>query len=122
MPALGEVGFYQEIRWSIDRMNELVSSLLERSKDRDTCRPAARNIVDTVERAIRMTGVRQKFRRITIKHHHQRPGRGLVRFSPPRTSGCQPRLKCLRGGFSRLGEDRDNHERKSILLANRRLG
>jgi signal transduction histidine kinase len=63
--------FYQEICWSIDRMNELVSSLLECSKDRDTFRPAARNIVDTVERAIRMTGVRQKFRRITIKHHHK---------------------------------------------------
>jgi signal transduction histidine kinase len=63
--------FYQEISWSIDRMNELVSSLLECSRDRDTFRPAARNIVDTVESAIRMTGVRQKFRRITIKHHHK---------------------------------------------------
>jgi signal transduction histidine kinase len=64
-------GFYQEIRWSIDRMNELVSSLLECSKDRDTCRAAARNIVDMVERAIRMTGVRQRFRRISIKHQHK---------------------------------------------------
>jgi signal transduction histidine kinase len=63
--------FYQEIRWSIDRMNELVTSLSECSKGRDTLRPAARNIVDTVERAIRMTSVRQKFRHITIKHHHQ---------------------------------------------------
>ncbi len=64
-------GFYEEIRWSIDRMNELVSSLLECSRDRDTCRPAARNIVDTVESAIRMIGVRQRFRRISIKHHHK---------------------------------------------------
>jgi signal transduction histidine kinase len=64
-------GFYQEIHWSIDQMNELVSSLLECSKDRDTFRPAARNIIDTIERAIRMTGVRQKFRRISIKHHHK---------------------------------------------------
>jgi signal transduction histidine kinase len=46
--------FYQEIRWSVVRMNELVSSLLECSKDREPLRPAARNIVDTVERAIRM--------------------------------------------------------------------
>jgi signal transduction histidine kinase len=61
---------YQEIRWAIDQMNELVSSLLECSKGRDTLRPAARNIVDTVERAIRTTNVRQEFRRITIKHHH----------------------------------------------------
>jgi len=63
--------FYQEIRGSIDQMNGLVTSLLECSKGRDTLWPAARNIVDTVERAIRMTSVRQEFRNITIKHHHQ---------------------------------------------------
>jgi signal transduction histidine kinase len=63
--------FYQEIRCAIDRMNELVSSLLECSKGRDTLRPAVRNIVETVERAIRMTSVRQEFRGITIKHHHE---------------------------------------------------
>jgi signal transduction histidine kinase len=63
--------FYQEIRWSIDRMSELVTSLLECSKGRDTLRPDARNIVDTIERAIRMTSVRQEFRHITIKHHHK---------------------------------------------------
>jgi signal transduction histidine kinase len=62
---------YQEIRWAIDRMNEMVSSLLDCSKGRDTLRPAARNIVDTVEHAIRMTSVRQEFPRITIKHHHE---------------------------------------------------
>jgi signal transduction histidine kinase len=63
--------FYQEIRWAIDRMNELVSSLAECSKGRDTLRPAARNIINTVERAVRMTSVRQEFRRITIKHRHK---------------------------------------------------
>ena len=63
--------FYQEIRWSIERMNSLVTSLLEYSKDRDTFRPSVQNIVDTVERAIRMTRVRKEFRRITIKHHHR---------------------------------------------------
>jgi signal transduction histidine kinase len=62
---------YQEIRWAIDRMNQMISSLLECSKGRDTLRPAARNIVDTVQRAIRMTSVRQEFPRITIKHHHE---------------------------------------------------
>jgi signal transduction histidine kinase len=62
--------FYQEIRCSIDRMNDLVTSLLECSKGRDTLRPAARNIVDTVESAIRMTSVRKEFRDITIEHHH----------------------------------------------------
>jgi signal transduction histidine kinase len=63
--------FYQEIRWSIERMNEMVTSLFECSKDGDTFQPAVRNIVETVERAIRMTRVRQEFRRITIKHHHR---------------------------------------------------
>jgi signal transduction histidine kinase len=62
---------YQEIRWAIDRMNGLVSSLLECSKGRDTLRPAAQNIVSTVRHAIRMTNVKQEFRRITIKHHHR---------------------------------------------------
>ena len=62
---------YQEIRSSIDWMNGLISSLMECSKDSNSFRPAVRNIVDTVERAIRITSVRQEFRRITIKHHHQ---------------------------------------------------
>lgn len=63
--------FYEEIRWSVERMNELVTSLFECSKGRDTFRPAIRNIVDTVQSAIRMTSVKQEFRRITIKHHHR---------------------------------------------------
>src|ERR1700689_3151366 len=62
---------YEEIRWAIDQMNEMISSLLECSKGRDTLRPAARNIVDTVERAIRITSVRHEFPRITIKYHHE---------------------------------------------------
>lgn len=63
--------FYQEIRWSIDQMNEMVSSLLEFSKKRDTLQAARRNIVETIERAIRMTGVKQEFPHVTIKHHHR---------------------------------------------------
>ena len=63
--------FYQEIRWSIDRMNDLVTSLLECSKGCDTFRPAVQSIVDTVERAIRMISVRKEFRHIMIKHHHK---------------------------------------------------
>src|ERR1700739_169767 len=63
--------FYQEILWSIERMDELVTSLFDCSKDRDTFRPAVRNIVETVERSIRMTRVRQEFGRITIQHHHR---------------------------------------------------
>src|SRR5580698_8584302 len=42
---------YEEIRSAIDRMNELLSSLLECSTGPDALRPSARNIVDTVKRA-----------------------------------------------------------------------
>jgi signal transduction histidine kinase len=63
--------FYEEIRSAIDRMNELLSSLLECSTGRDALHPGAQSIVDTVERVIRMTCVRQEFRRITITHHHE---------------------------------------------------
>jgi signal transduction histidine kinase len=63
--------FYEEIRSAIDRMNQLLSSLLECSTGRDALHPGAQSIVDTVERLIRMTSVRQEFRRITITHHHE---------------------------------------------------
>jgi len=69
--------FYEEIRWSIDRMNELVTSLLECSKGRETFRPAVGSIVDTVERAIRMISVRKEFRHIMIEHHHKSFAMGL---------------------------------------------
>ena len=62
--------FYQEIHWAIDRMDELVSSLLEMSKGRDTLRPAAGNIVDTIGHVVRMISVRPELRGITIEHHH----------------------------------------------------
>jgi len=63
--------FYQEIRWAIDRMNELVSSLSECSNGQETHRPATRDIVKTVERAIRMTSAKREFRWIDIRHHHE---------------------------------------------------
>jgi signal transduction histidine kinase len=62
---------YQEIRGAIDGMNELISSLLERSKDGNSLRPGVRNILDTVRRAIRFTRVNREFRRINITHHHE---------------------------------------------------
>jgi signal transduction histidine kinase len=54
-------------------MNELLSSLLDCSTGPDALRLSARNIVDTVQRAIRMTSVRPEFRLVTIKYHHQGP-------------------------------------------------
>jgi signal transduction histidine kinase len=73
--------FYQEIRTSIDRMDDLVSSLLKWSRG-DTLRPAVRNIVDTVSRAIRMVGVKQEFRMIKIVHRHE--GRAVGWFDANR--------------------------------------
>ena len=63
--------FYREIRWDIDRIDALMSSLLECSKGRDGLMPAARDIVHTVECAIRTTRARQQFRRIAISHRHK---------------------------------------------------
>jgi signal transduction histidine kinase len=62
---------YREIRSAVDRMNELLSSLLQCSAGRDGLRLSAHSIVDTVERVIRMTSVRQEFRRIVIRHDHE---------------------------------------------------
>jgi signal transduction histidine kinase len=69
---------YREIRWAIDGMNELISSLLERSRDGSTFRPDVRSIRDTVSRAIRFTRLNREFRRINITHHHE--GRNLGWF------------------------------------------
>jgi signal transduction histidine kinase len=62
---------YEEIRSSIVRMNELVSDLLDCSKQSGPFQPAIGNVVETTERAIRMVSVRPAFRRITITHRHE---------------------------------------------------
>ena len=62
---------YEEIRLSIDRMNELVADLLDCSRGEEVLRPAIGNIVETTERLIRMIRVRPAFRRITITHRHE---------------------------------------------------
>lgn len=62
---------YEEIRLSVDRMNELVSYLLECSKGEEVLRPAIGNIVETTQRVVRMIAVRPAFRRIAITHRHQ---------------------------------------------------
>jgi signal transduction histidine kinase len=76
------VDVYREIRSDVDWINELVASLLECSKGRDTLQPAVRNIVHTVESVIRKARLKQEFRRITIKHHHK--GRAVGWFDANR--------------------------------------
>jgi signal transduction histidine kinase len=62
---------YYEIRCAIDRMGELISSLLECSAGNQKLRYRAHNIVDTVERVIRMTTARSEYRSVIIVHRHQ---------------------------------------------------
>jgi len=63
--------FYDEIRSAIDFMSEMISSLLEGSTEIETAWPMERDVVQMVERAIRMTRVRQEFREIAITHRHE---------------------------------------------------
>lgn len=65
------IDFFREIRWGVDRIDALLSLLLECSKGRDALMPATGNIVHTVECAIRMTRVRREFRQTAITHHHK---------------------------------------------------
>src|ERR1700744_4535030 len=61
-PDLSEmerIEFFREIRWGVDRMDAMLSSLLKDARGSDTLMPAPRNIVHTVECAVRMIRVRR---------------------------------------------------------------
>ena len=64
-------GFQKEIRLAINQMNDLISLLLEFSKDPETFRPEVADIADTIKRAIRVAAVRPEFRGIVIRYDHQ---------------------------------------------------
>ena len=72
---------YEEIRSSINRMGELISELLECSKGGAVLQPAVGNIVETVQRVIRMLDIRPAFRNISITHHHDGPAVGWYNAS-----------------------------------------
>jgi signal transduction histidine kinase len=76
------IEFFREIRWDVDRIDALLSSLLKGSKGSDALMPAARNIVHTVECAVRMIRVRREFHRIDITHYHK--GRAVGWFDANR--------------------------------------
>src|SRR5579863_4747466 len=63
--------FHREIRLAVNRMNDLISLLLESSRGPATLRPEVADIPDTLKRAIRVAAVRPEFRRIVIRYHHQ---------------------------------------------------
>lgn len=63
--------YHREIRLAVNRMNDLISLLLESSMDPATFRPEIADIPDTVKRAIRVAAVRPEFRRIVIRYDHE---------------------------------------------------
>jgi len=62
---------YQEISSAVDWMNEMITSLLDTSRNAETLRLAVQNVAATVERVIGMTSVRQEFRQVSITHRHE---------------------------------------------------
>ena len=63
--------FHQEIGLAVCRMNDLISLLMEFSKDPETFRPEVADIADTIRRAIRVIAVRPEFRGIAIRYDHE---------------------------------------------------
>jgi signal transduction histidine kinase len=73
---------YLEIRWAVDRMTDLIGSLLDLSKTRESLRLGRRSIIDTVEHAIRLANARQALRCIPIGYEHR--GDSMGWFDPYR--------------------------------------
>lgn len=63
--------FFAEIRQAVNRMSELIDSLLEFSKNRQNLRPHYCNLEDSVRRAIQEVQARPEFRRIGISVWHE---------------------------------------------------
>jgi signal transduction histidine kinase len=60
-------GFYQEIRGAIDQLTDLVESLLEFSRGRESPRLVMANVEDVVERTVRTVRMRQEFQSVAIR-------------------------------------------------------
>src|ERR1700744_435770 len=82
LSELERIEFFREIRWDVDRIDALLSSLLKGSRGSDALMPAARNIIHTVECAVRMIRARREFHRIDITHNHN--GRAVGWFDANR--------------------------------------
>ncbi len=70
--------FHNEIRRAVDRMNDLISLLLEFSKGATTLGPEVVDIPETVRHAIQVVAVRPEFRGIVIRYDHQAQVRGYL--------------------------------------------
>ncbi|HEX5481421.1 MAG TPA: ATP-binding protein [Terriglobia bacterium] len=71
LPESQRKDFYEEIRQAVNRMSELISSLLELSKARKINRPVLCSIEETVRSAIQDVQARHEFRTIGISVWHE---------------------------------------------------
>ncbi len=62
---------YQEIRLAVNRMTDLIASLLEFSRAREELRPTLGDLEETLERAIQTVRARPEFRHVTVTRSHQ---------------------------------------------------
>ncbi|MGH9397697.1 MAG: sensor histidine kinase [Terriglobia bacterium] len=63
--------FYEEIRQAVNRMSDLIDSVLEFSKTRQSTQPHYCNIEDSVRQAIQAIQARPEFRRVGISVWHE---------------------------------------------------
>src|SRR4029450_8143884 len=71
---------YQEGRLSVDKMTELIASLLEFSKVQETLNLADGDIIETLKRTINMIHLRPEFRQVPIKLHQVQPIHAPLEF------------------------------------------
>jgi signal transduction histidine kinase len=72
--------FHEEIRLAVCRMNDLISLLMESSRDPETLQAEPNDIREIVSSAIRVVAVRPEFSRIAITYRHEGFSEG--RFNP----------------------------------------
>jgi signal transduction histidine kinase len=71
LPERERKDFFQEIRLAVNRMADLISSMLEFSRTRKTLKPVQCNIEDSIRSTIQMIQTHPEFRRIAITIWHE---------------------------------------------------
>ncbi len=71
LPERERKDFFQEIRLAVNRMADLISSMLEFSRTRKTLKPVQCNIEDSIRGTIQMIQTHPEFRRIAITVWHE---------------------------------------------------
>lgn len=62
---------YQEVRWAVNEMTELIDSLLEFSRTREALHPTNGDLEGTIERAVRAVTAHPDFQRISVNVHRE---------------------------------------------------